>query len=120
MSTRYAPNSRAPYALPVQPHRVSDRNRAIARSSVVVDLAPLLSMSSPVSRPRTTALPAHLDRGRLMTARELRVELFGDAVTEWWIRKNVAPHARITLGRSRVVWHEFDVRVWLLEQRSAA
>lgn len=80
----------------------------------------MLSMSSPVSRPRTTPLPAHLDRGRLMTARELRVELFGDAVTEWWIRKNVAPHARITLGRSRVVWHEFDVRAWLLDQRSAA
>lgn len=55
-----------------------------------------------------------------MTARELRVELFGDAVTEWWIRKNVAPDSRITLGRSRVVWHEYDVRAWLLDQRSAA
>lgn len=77
-------------------------------------------MSTPVSRPRTTSLPAHLDRGRLMTATELRAEIFGDSVTEWWIRKNVAPHGRITLGRSRVVWHEFDVRAWLLEKRSAA
>lgn len=55
-----------------------------------------------------------------MTATELRTELFGDAVSEWWIRKNVAPHARIRLGRSRVVWHEYDVRAWLLEKRSAS
>lgn len=80
----------------------------------------VLSMSSSVSRPRTTPVPAHLDRGRLMTSRELRVEIFGDAVTEWWIRKNVAPQSRISLGRSRVVWHEYDVRAWLLDQRSAA
>lgn len=55
-----------------------------------------------------------------MTAAELRAEIFGGSVTEWWIRKNVAPHARIPLGRSRVVWHEYDVRDWLLEKRSAA
>lgn len=77
-------------------------------------------MSVPVSHPRSSSLPAHLDRGRLMTARELRNEIFGEAVTEWWIRRNVAPQARIRLGRSRVVWHEYDVRAWLLDQRPSA
>ena len=73
-----------------------------------------------VSPNASSDLPRRYDRGRLMSAAELREAVFNFAVSEWWIRHNVAPDAKITLGRSTVLWYEYDVREWLLGRRSAA
>lgn len=82
---------------------------------------PKKTMRPPISpAPSEPTIPGRYNRGRLMTAAEIRTELFSGAVSEWWIRKHVAPAHKITLGRSTVVWHEYDVRDWLLNQRSAA
>ena len=55
--------------------------------------------------------------GRLMTAAQIRSDIFAGNVSEWWIRKNVAPKAKITLGRSTVLWYDRDVYRWINEQR---
>lgn len=52
-------------------------------------------------------------RGRLMLTAEIRREIFHNAVSEWWIRRNVAPTKRMRLGHSTVAWYEADVLEWL-------
>jgi hypothetical protein len=58
-----------------------------------------------------------MNRGRLMTAAQIRSDIFAGNVSEWWIRKNVAPDAKLTLGRSTVFWYERDVYRWINDQR---
>jgi hypothetical protein len=43
-------------------------------------------------------------RGRLMLTKTVRREIFSDEVSEWWVRRNVAPAKRIKLGHSTVGW----------------
>jgi hypothetical protein len=66
-----------------------------------------------------TAFPLDITahRGRLMAPAQIRTEIFADAVSLWWVRKNVAPRDKITLGRSTVRWYEFDVYRWLDERK---
>jgi hypothetical protein len=58
-------------------------------------------------------------RGRLMLTKAVRSEIFCDAVSGWWIRRNVAPTKRIKLGHSTVGWYEQDVREWVDERRAS-
>ncbi len=63
--------------------------------------------------------PSSPSRGRLFTAAEIRKNILGGAVSEWWIRRHVAPQAKITLGRSTVVWYEHDVYTWIEERKGS-
>lgn len=56
-----------------------------------------------------------LDRGRLVTTKTIRREIFSGQVSEWWIRRNVAPAGKIRLAHSTVMWHEQDVHDWIAE-----
>lgn len=66
----------------------------------------------------TFPLDSTTNRGRLIGPPQIRADIFADAVSEWWIRKNVAPRDKITLGRSTVMWYETDVYRWIDEQRN--
>jgi predicted DNA-binding transcriptional regulator AlpA len=48
-----------------------------------------------------------------MLTKTVRSEIFCNAVSEWWVRRNVAPDKRLRLGHSTVAWYEDDVRDWL-------
>lgn len=48
-----------------------------------------------------------------MLTKMVRSEIFHDAVSEWWVRRNVAPAKRLRLGHSTVAWYEADVLEWL-------
>jgi hypothetical protein len=52
-------------------------------------------------------------RGRLMLTSVVRREIFSDAVSEWWVRRYVAPTKRLPLGHSTAAWYEADVLEWL-------
>jgi hypothetical protein len=54
-----------------------------------------------------------------MLTKAVRSEIFCDAVSGWWIRRNVAPTKRIKLGHSTVGWYEQDVREWVDERRAS-
>lgn len=56
-----------------------------------------------------------LDRGRLVSTKTIRREIFSEQVSEWWIRRNVAPAGKIRLAHSTVMWHEQDVHDWIAE-----
>lgn len=56
---------------------------------------------------------------RLMLTKAVRREIFSDAVSEWWVRRNVAPTKKIKLGHSTVGWYEHDVREWLDERKAS-
>lgn len=62
---------------------------------------------------------APADRGPLVNVRTIRREIFNNQVTEWWIRRNVAPDRKIRLGHSTVLWYEADVRAWLRDREGA-
>jgi hypothetical protein len=56
-------------------------------------------------------------RGRLMSAKDIALEFFGDARREKWVRRTVAPKRRMRLGHSTVRWYERDVNEWFDNQR---
>jgi predicted DNA-binding transcriptional regulator AlpA len=56
--------------------------------------------------------PHHPNRGRFMRPRDVH-SILGGAVSEWWIRRNVAPTKKVRLGHSTTGWWESDVRAWL-------
>lgn len=58
-------------------------------------------------------------RGRLMLTKAVRREIFSDAVSEWWVRRYVAPSKKIKLGHSTVGWYEHDVLEWLDERKAS-
>jgi hypothetical protein len=53
------------------------------------------------------------DRGRLMNGKQIAENIFNNTVSSQWVRRNVAPEKKITLGRSTVMWWERDVIAWL-------
>lgn len=57
--------------------------------------------------------------GRFMRPAAIRKEIFDGLVTEWWIRRNVAPDRKVKLGHSTVGWWESDVREWLKSRQGA-
>jgi hypothetical protein len=59
-------------------------------------------------------------RGRLLYVADVRREIFRDGVSEWWIRKNVAPDKKIRLGHSTVAWWEYDVLQWIENKKEVA
>jgi hypothetical protein len=73
-------------------------NGAAGRSVTTVGAAPL---------------PSPVPRGRLLFVEDVRGEVFNDRVTSWWVRRNVAPAAKIRLGHSTVAWYEEDVWAWV-------
>lgn len=56
-------------------------------------------------------------RGRLMTARQIALEIFCDPKRERWVRQTVAPETRYTFGHSTVMWRELDVVEWVESKR---
>ena len=59
------------------------------------------------------------DRGRLLFAEDV-VHLLNGRVTEWWVRRNVAPKRKIRLSHSRCAWYEQDVHAWIYSRMGAA
>lgn len=64
-----------------------------------------------------TSSAGHLNRGRVLSARQIATEFFDDARKEKWVRKILAPARRMRLGHSTVRWYERDVIEWLDDQR---
>ena len=62
---------------------------------------------------------APVPRGRLLFVEDVRREVFNDRVSAWWVRRNVAPAAKIRLGHSTVAWYEEDVWAWVNERKGA-
>ena len=60
------------------------------------------------------------ERGRLLYVADVRREIFRDGVSEWWVRRNVAPDKKIRLGHSTIAWWEYDVLQWIDNQKEAA
>ncbi|MEO7103573.1 MAG: hypothetical protein ABI119_09555 [Gemmatimonadaceae bacterium] len=56
------------------------------------------------------------DRGKLLTAKTIRSEIFSSQVSEWWIRHNVAPAKKVRFGHSTVMWYALDVHDWIQER----
>ena len=73
----------------------------------------------PIPNSQTGAPSAAQPRGRLMRPKAVRTEFFHNQVSEWWVRRNVAPDKRIKLGHSTLMWYEHDVAAWV-EQRKAS
>jgi hypothetical protein len=63
---------------------------------------------------------APVARGRLLYVADVRREIFRDGVSEWWVRRNVAPDKKIRLGHSTVAWWEHDVVQWIDNRKEAA
>ena len=63
------------------------------------------------SSPQHPATPAN--RGPLMFPEDVRTSVFQGKVSNWWVRRNVAPTKKIRLGHSTVAWYEADVYEWL-------
>lgn len=57
------------------------------------------------------------ERGRIMFAAEIAKEVFAGLRTEAWVRRFVAPAAKLRLGHATVVWFEADVMAWLEAHR---
>ena len=57
------------------------------------------------------------DRGRLLTAAQVAVELFTDTVSAAWVRRNI-PH-KVVLGHSTVRWYAADVQAWINTLRAS-
>lgn len=55
--------------------------------------------------------------GRVLFAEEVREQFFGNGVSAWWVRRNVAPTHKIKLGHSTVGWFEADVVQWINDRR---
>jgi hypothetical protein len=54
---------------------------------------------------------------RVLFAGEIRERFFSGRVSEWWVRRNVAPAHKIRLGHSTVGWFEADVVQWINDRR---
>ncbi len=63
------------------------------------------------------ALPPPAPRGRLLYVEDVVTEIFRDRKSAWWVRHNVAPDAKIKIGRD-CAWYEQDVYRWIDEQRA--
>lgn len=105
---------------PVTP-QVHARGRP-SRSTLATTQQDLSPAPSRAAERAPTTIPDHLmktgivstaNRGRLLSAAVIRQELFANSVSDWWIRKHVAPKAKIRLGHSTVVWYERDIQDWL-------
>lgn len=76
-----------------------------------------------MTRPELTVLhPAEPlapppNRGRLLTAAQVAVELLGDAVAPSWVKRHVP--GKLVLGHSTIRWYEADVRQWLDSRRAS-
>ncbi len=68
---------------------------------------------------QTPHVPQSLRRGRLLSAAQIRMEIFQGTVSEWWVRRRVAPQRKLRLGRSTVRWFEQDVLEWLAGREAA-
>lgn len=84
-----------------------------------VSIGDTTSVAGDVEPPAASGAGSDTPRGRMLRAADVAEEVFSGAVSEWWVRRNVAPTKRIRLGHSTVVWYEGDVRAWL-QQRGAA
>ena len=73
-------------------------------------------MTLRVARPEPMPEPPP-DRGRLLTAQQVAVELLDGTVSAAWVRRHV-PH-KVVLGHSTVRWYELDVRAWIASRRVA-
>jgi hypothetical protein len=60
---------------------------------------------------KNIAVPA--DRGRLLFVEDIAKDVFRGQVSEWWVRRNVAPTRKLRLSHSRCAWYEQDVHAWL-------
>jgi hypothetical protein len=60
----------------------------------------------------TSPLPG----GRLLRAKDIWVQFLDGQLSEWWVRKTVAPEKKIKLGHSTVMWYESDVIAWFAAQ----
>lgn len=54
-----------------------------------------------------------------MNPEQIREEVFQNQVSGWWVRRNVAPQAKIRFGHSTVFWYEADVHAWIETKRGA-
>jgi hypothetical protein len=64
----------------------------------------LKSLPAGVTTPR--------DRGRLLFPEDVKEKFFKPRHSLHWIKRNVAPHHRIQIGRTSA-WFERDVELWL-------
>ncbi len=62
------------------------------------------------SLPAGIAVPR--DRGRLLFPEDVKEKYFKPRHTIAWIKRNVAPHHRIQIGRTWA-WFERDIEHWL-------
>lgn len=69
----------------------------------------------------TAAVPlsAPSPRGRLLFPEQVAASVFHGRVTAEWVRRTVAPEAKIRLGHSTVAWYEADVAAWIESRRGA-
>jgi hypothetical protein len=56
-------------------------------------------------------------KSRLLFVDEIRREFFGDRISAWWIRRNLAPDKKIRLGHSTIAWYEHDVVAWIASRQ---
>lgn len=57
------------------------------------------------------------DRGPLLTAAQVAVEVFSGTVSPAWVRRHVTP--KVVLGHSTVRWYRDDARAWADARRLA-
>lgn len=59
-------------------------------------------------------------RGRLLFVPDVVTEVFQGRVSAWWVRRNVAPSQKLTLGHSTIAWYEDDVWTWIASRQHGA
>jgi hypothetical protein len=60
-----------------------------------------------------------VNRGPLLYVDDVVRDIFRGRKSAWWVRHNVAPNAKIKIGRD-CAWYERDVHAWLESQRVTA